>query len=155
MPEALMTRTPKGLVPADIDSAEAIGKVKVGAVIRVKFSRVRNYVYHQKFFVMAKFAFDHWEPGELPSPKWEGVMPEKNFDRFRKDLIIQAGYYEATYRLDKSTRIEAKSISFGSMDQEEFEELYSSVVDVVLKHVLKNYTEEELERVVLELLSFT
>ena len=72
-----MIRTPTGLAPSGIESAETIGKVKTGTVIRVKFSKVRNIKFHNKFFALVNFAYDHWEPGELQAPQWAGVVPER------------------------------------------------------------------------------
>ncbi|MBV1928234.1 MAG: DUF1367 family protein [Gammaproteobacteria bacterium] len=150
--EALMVRTPAGLVPDGVESSEVISKVKIGSGVRVKIIRVRNRKFHRKFFALVNFAYDHWEPGEFQDPKWKGISPEKSKDRFRKDLTILAGFYEATFRLDGSTRVEAQSISFDRMDQESFDELYSAFINVVLKHVLTNYQREDLERVIEQLI---
>jgi len=143
------------LVPADLKTSDFIHSLKTGQVIHGKFTRVRNYKFHKRFFALLNFLYEHWEPGEFQDSKWKNIKPQKNFDRFRKDLIVLAGFYEAFYRLDGSTRIEAKSISFGNMGEEEFEELYSKVIDVGLKHILPNYNKTELEKVVDELLSFS
>lgn len=146
---------PDGLLrPTDDESIEALSKVKLGQVLHGEFTRMRNYKFHKKWFSLVQYGFDHWCPAELSDPKWAGVTPEKSFDRFRKDITIMAGYYDATYRLDGSVRIEAKSISFGSMSPEDFEALYSSTIDVILKHVLTNYDRAELDRVVDQILGF-
>jgi len=143
-----------GFIPADQASIEAARKFKTGQPVRAKFTRQRNYEHHKKWFALAGFAYDHWEPSELQDSRFEGVTPEKNFDRFRKDLIILAGYYDASYRIDGSVRVEAKSISFGSMSQDDFDRLYSATIDAVLKHILRNYTRDDLEQVVEQLLRF-
>ena len=159
MSEANFIKIPGGhLIPASDSDKEIVDKIKAGVVIRVKFSQMRNYGYHKKWFALANLAFDFWEPPELPADQtksWmKNVTPQKNFDRFRKDLTIRAGYYDAFYRLDGTVRIEAKSISFGSMTQEEFEKLYSATVDVVLGQIYKDYSEEMLESLVDQVMSF-
>lgn len=141
-------------MPADAGSVEAAKRFKVGRAVRFKATQQRNYDHHKKWFALAAFAYDHWEPTALLDPKYPNVVPEKSFDRFRKDLIILSGFYEATFRVDGTTRIEAKSISFGSMPQDEFDQLYSNTIDAVLKHILTHYDRQELERVVMELMSF-
>jgi len=151
MPEALMVRTPTGFLPQDQDSQDALKHIGIGDVIRCKFTKPRNLKHHRKFFTLVDFAYDHWECVPIPAP-WGWITPKKNKDRFRKDLTILAGYYEATYRVDGSTRIEAQSISFGNMGQDEFERLYSSVIDVVLGKILTNYTKDDLDAVVDQLL---
>lgn len=153
--ELIVIKTPQGaLIPADSQTAERLGKVKTGQGIRLKGTRMRNYQFHKKWWALVEFAFDHWEPAALDDPRWKGVTPEKSLDRFRKDLTILAGHYEASYRLDGSVRIEAKSVSFARMDQEEFERLYSDTINAVLKHVLTNYDRDKLDAVVEQLLRF-
>ena len=152
---ALRKRSDGLLMPAGPEDAELVAKIKPTQVIRANFKRVRNYLFLQKWFCLARFAYDHWETGELQDARWKGVVPEKSFDRFRRDLIILAGYFEATYRMDGSVRIEAKSIAFDNMKEEEFDLLYSATVDVVLKRVLQNYTRDDLEYVVEQTLGFS
>ena len=155
MTDLTCIKLPNGsFAPADEASREEAAKFKVGSPVRFKATRQRNYQFHKKWFALVGFAYDHWEPATLQDPKFEGVKPEKNFDRFRKDLIILAGFYDATFRIDGSTRIEAKSISFASMSQDDFDRLYSATIDAVLKHILTHYEREELEEVVLQLLAF-
>jgi len=156
MPNLVLIKNIGGfLSPGDQTTADFVFRLKTGQAIHADFKKVRNYQFLKKFFVLINFLYEHWEPGELQDPKWKNIKPQKSFDRFRKDLIVLAGFYEAFYRLDGSTRIEAKSISFGNMGEEEFEELYSRVIDVGLKHVLPNYNKTELEKVVDELLTFS
>ena len=85
---------------------------------------------------------------------YEFVCPQKNPERFRKDVIILAGYFDATYRLDGDVRIEAKSISFASMSEDEFEKLYSATIDVILKHVCTQFDGKMLDEVVEQALAF-
>lgn len=58
----------------------------------------------------------------------------KNRDHLRKDLQVSAGYYDERYSFDGEVIREPKSISFGKMDQEEFDKLYSDVLDEIVKH---------------------
>ena len=82
-------------------------------------------------------------------------MPTKNFDRFRADLTILAGFYDTTVRLDGSVRVEPRSISFAKMSAEEFSDLYSRTIDVLIKHVYKqDMNPEKLNQVVESYLRF-
>lgn len=149
----LFAKHDRSLVPVNEEAQDAMSKVGQGEIVRVpKFSRPRNLSFHRKWFALAKLAFDYWEPAALDDPKWQGVAPEKNFDRFRKDLTILAGFYEASYRLDGSVRIEAKSIAFANMDDAEFEKLYSATIDTARKYILKNFTDEDVRNSVDEML---
>jgi hypothetical protein len=150
--KAYFTKVQTGLIPADEQSREWYDKVNHGEVVSGEFRKVRNYRFHKKFFALLNIAFDHWQPGEIDS-KWGA--PEKNFDRFRADCIILAGFYETTIRLDGSVRVEPKSISFAKMSEDEFSELYSRTIDVLIKHVYDaSMTPEEIDETVNKYLQF-
>ena len=124
------------LIPGNEETNQALQKMKLGQILHGHFKKLRNPKFLAKFMALVRFLFENWEPGELQDPRWKGVRPQKSFERFRKDLIILAGFYEASYRLDGSVRIEAQSISFGRMSEEEFEELCQRVIDVGLQKIL-------------------
>jgi hypothetical protein len=138
--------------PASENDVATVAHIKIGEWVKCAMTRPRNIKFFRKWWTLVEYAYEHWEPAQLDDPKWKGVIPEKNKNRFRKDLTILAGHYEAFYRVDGSVRVEAKSISFASMDEEAFEQFYSTCVDVVLKHILKNYTRDDLEQIVDQLL---
>ena len=147
--EAFFTKLPNAsFIPASEDDAELLSKVKVGETVRLTLVRPRNIKFHKKFFALINLAFDYWEPpkhGE--GSAWSEKMPiERNVERFRKDVTIMAGYYDATYRLNGDVRFEAKSISFGSMSEDDFEKLYSKVIDVIINRVCTQYTEYQLRK---------
>jgi len=154
MAEAFFIKSPSGvLTPAsDADKAE-IDKLRSGQAVRVKFTRVRNLKFHRKWFALARFAYDYWEPTVKVKEARRALAfeAERNFDRFRKDLIILAGYYEAFYRIDGTVRVEAKSIAFENMSEEEFEKLFSATIDVVLKHICPQYTEEQMRNEIVDM----
>ena len=139
------------LTPASESDKEILDKVKPGQDLRIEFKRVRNLKFHRKWFALARFAFDYWEP-EIPD--FHGHTPAKNFDRFRKDLIILAGYYDVTYQINDKVRVEAKSIAFENMAEEDFEQLYSKTIDVVIKHICLTMSQEEIDNAVEGALSF-
>ena len=129
-----------GLMPLDPDSVTWFNKLKPGEVVHAEFKKVRNYQFHKKYFALLTVGYDNWEPGEINS---KYGVPTKNFDRFRADLTILAGFYDTTVRLDGSVRIEPKSISFAKMSAEEFGDLYSRTIDVLIKHVYKQDMDPE------------
>jgi len=107
-------------LPADQETAEWAVKVKTGTVVYAEFKRERNYEFHKKYFGMINVAFQNQE---------EFI----NEELFRKTMQIMAGYFDPIL-FDGNIYKIPKSINFGSMAQEEFEKLYSSVLDVILKH---------------------
>ena len=152
--EAFFTKLPNAsFIPASEDDAELLSKVKVGETVRLTLVRPRNIKFHRKFFTLMHLAYDYWEPPEHGegSALVEKIIVERNFDRFRYDVTILAGYYDATYRLNGDVRLEAKSISFGSMSEDDFEKLYSKTINVIINRVCTQYSEYELRKQVEDL----
>lgn len=148
----VLMKAPGGyLVPCDEPSRELVNQWRVGQGVRAEVKKARNLAFHRKFFAMLNVGFDAWEP---PQPAHRGLPVAKNFERFRKDVLIAAGFYEPVVNLRGDVRAEPKSISFGSMDDDEFAQVYSKVADVLLQKVLRTYTREDLDRVVNELMEF-
>lgn len=152
MTSIVLLKTPGGaLAPADAQAAEFVAKLKMGAPVRAEVKRVRNYQFHKKLFALLNFAFENWEPTEAT---YKGQVVHKNFDQFRNDVTVLAGYGETTMTLKQEIRVVAKSISFGSMDQDEFDALYGAIVNTILKHILTNYSRDDLDAVMEQLLGF-
>ena len=61
----------------------------------------------------------------------------KHFDSFREWATIQAGFYDEYTMPDGSRRKIAKSISFASMDDAEFNGVYQSVLNVLWNYILR------------------
>jgi len=120
----------------------------------VEFVIPRNAKFHRKFFSMLNFAFDSWEP-KRTRKTYKGKEVVKNFERFRKDVLIMAGFYDQTFDLRGNMKLEAHSISFSSMDDAEFEQVYSAVATVIIEHVLTGYSgREEFDRVVEKMMGY-
>ena len=153
MVDLVFVKTDMGIHPGDKPTEEYVLKLPYGTQIHGDFKKRRNVQFHRKGMALLNFLFDLWEPGEISNKYGK---PEKNFDRFRKDLTILAGFYTQTIRLNGDIRTEAKSISFSSMDEDTFADWYSKIVDIGLKHIITGYDKAEVDRVVDELIgSFT
>ena len=134
-----LIRTGTGaFVPATDEDAGLAKRFKVGSMARVELKLMRNSQFHRKFFALVKIAFDMWSE-TLPEQTWRGMPVVPNIDHFRRDLIISAGFHDVVWSTKKDKdgnqtfRVIPKSISFANMDQDEFEKVYSAVIDVVLR----------------------
>lgn len=136
------------LTPAHQTDEEALKGLPTGQPLRVKITRMRNVQFLRKYFALLNYLYDIWEPDEA------NQVGEKNFSRFRSDMTILAGFYESYIRIDGSTRIEPRSISFSNMSEDDFTELYNKTIDAGVKYVAKNYTGDELAAVVSHILEF-
>ena len=100
---------------------DKIKKLKVGEEYQCEVKQPRNLKFHKKFFALVNMLFENQEIYNNP-------------DRLRKDLIIEAGLYDEWADFQGVMQREAKSISFAKMTENEFSELYSKVIDVIVKH---------------------
>jgi hypothetical protein len=125
--------------------------IKNGEIVSAEIKRPRNYRFLKKYFTLINYAFGVWEPECLD---YNGQPVGKSFDRFRDDITILAGYYTLSENIKGEPKAEAKSISFGKMQEDEFSCLYSKTIDVILKHVLRNYTREDVDSVVDNIIGF-
>lgn len=153
MTHCTFVKTMHGPACGDPQTQEVFDRLRMGEAMHGDFRKMRNPKFHRKFFALLNLAFDYWEPGEINSKYGK---PEKNFDRFRKDAIILAGFYHIVARLDGSTRVEADSISFAKMDDDEFSKVYNGVLDVFLKRIpqIAKMGEDEVNRIVDQLIAF-
>ena len=144
---------PNGLLrAANEETLEFLSKKKLGAGVSGEFKQIRNYRFLKKYMALMNIGYDAFDP-EIVEHK--GHVVAKNFDRFRKDITILAGYFTYTSDINGNVKAAAKSISFGKMEEEDFNKLYSKTIDVLLAKVLGNYTKDDLERVVEQVLNFT
>lgn len=149
------TKTTSGsLAPADSETVAYLATLKFGQGVRAEVKRARDIQKHRRMFALFNFAFDLWDTPQL---EYEGQQVAKNFDRFRKDVTILAGFYDAVTNLRGEVRLEAKSLAFHNMGEEEFQKAYKAVLGVVWDRILKakGYSSpEKVDEIVQELLRF-
>lgn len=161
--KTLWIKSQAGLVPHCEEAQEWYSKLAPLQVVHGNLTRMqtRNEKFHRKYFALLHVAFDNFTPTvdqEQFKQHYPAVeaKPEKNFKRFRNDIAILTGHYDTTIRLDGTVRLEARSISFGKMSNEEFAQLYSATVNLLLKNVYKDtLSEKELNDIVGQYLEYT
>lgn len=134
------------LIPADDETTERISKMPFDSLIRGDFKKIRSPGNHRRFFALMDIAFDAFDPYDTATLK--------NREQLRSDLIIAAGYYTTIVNLDGELMLKAKSMSFSSMEEVEFKELFNRVAQVVLDRILTNYTRADLDEVVEKVMAF-
>lgn len=157
MAEIQMIKVAGGMLrPANQADVDALEKVRNGNLVHVDFKQPRNPLFHRKFFALLNFAFEYWTP-EPVLLDGAAIEPEKNFERFRKDMLILAGFRHAVVNVKNQVRYEADSISFASMDDMTFHDVYRAVFNVcwrmVLRHV-RGMTEALAEQTINQMLSY-
>lgn len=132
------------LAPYDEMEAEKLSKFKSNELYEIDIKRTRNPQFHRKVFSFFKFCFEYWRGDR------EFMDESGQFDVFRSELTVNAGYYDAYYKFDGSVRIEAKSLSYSSMSPEDFEKCYLALTNAAMKHIFKGCDENTYQ----QLLSF-
>ena len=130
------------LSPASDEVAEKLKRFKSGEIFPVEIKRPRNQSFHGKVFKFFEFCFEHWSASKT---QWDNMDSPSQGESFRKQLTIIAGYSITTYSLDGTGFVtEAKSLSFGNMDQEEFEACYSALINAAIKTVFAGTDDEKI-----------
>lgn len=155
MPDIYLVVGPGGqVIPSTDNDADYFQKKKRGSVLKAKITEPRNGKFFRKWWALAKFAFDHWEFGDY---EWRGQRVQPNFERFRKDLIILAGYGDPVWNIKNELRMEARSISWAKMTEGEFEDFYSRTITAILQSEYFSkgvHSEHEIRQIVEILIGF-
>jgi len=114
------------LYPSDFDEKR---KLKLGQDYEVEVKNPRNVGFHRKFFALLNVGHENTKM----------TMP---MDTYRRYLLMKSGYF-TMYTTDKGVFYEAQSISFSSMNQDQFEEVYSRVLDKIIEDI--GATKEDIE----------
>jgi hypothetical protein len=150
--EILLIRTPTGFAPADDEAADVLRKYKLGSLSKLDVKQMRNGAFFRKWWALVKTGYDYFEDSCEPR-EHKGQQVLANFNRFRKDVTILAGFHHAVWNVNGEMRLEADSLAWGSMDEETFNKLYDATIQVLLNKVFNGkrvqaWTEQELRAVV-------
>jgi len=129
------------LSPVTEEEAEKLKRFRNGEQYQIEIKLSRNPAFHRKMFAFFGFCFEHWCADKAG---YQFMDREAQFNTFRNQLTVLAGYYTQTYKLDGSIRIEAMSLAYASMKPEDFESCYSAVINAAIKHVFAGTTDEQI-----------
>lgn len=100
---------------------EKLKRIKPNEMIECEIKKKRNIKFHRKFFALMNMIYQNQER-------------YNNIDDLREDLTIEAGYFIKRENINGEVIKRAKSISFAKMDEHEFNNFYSAVLDEIVKH---------------------
>lgn len=119
---------------ADYDSEEAVKKISEGEVVRCKSVKQRNYQFLKKYWALVNVTLQN-----LPESVEQNLMQKHQFRIKSKEDVhfyfkIKNGYIEKKY-IGKDGNIAwvPKSISFDSMEPEEFDTYFNDALDTAAK----------------------
>jgi len=104
-------------------------KLKDGQDMSAETWKERNIMFHRKYFAFLN-ATIHLLPED---EKYDKL---RNINYLRKKLMLMIGECDPIIGLDGEVHLQARSISFKSMDDERFAEIYKPSIDATLKYFL-------------------
>ena len=116
-------------VPASDLEAKRLERLKTGSTFEVEIVQGRNPRFHGKVFAFFTYVFECWSGGH----KFQDQ--DAQFNEFRKQLTILAGFHNELYDIEGNLKLEAKSLAFHNMEQEEFEQCYNALIRAAIVHV--------------------
>lgn len=132
----LLLNTIEGLKPLYDEDYDLKKRLKIGSVYKADITIQRNYRFLKKYHKLISLAWEYQK---------EDVQKHfKTKENFRKTVEVAAGHCERVYHLRLKDWVDApKSISFSSLSEEDFQDLYERVKDVLFDVFLKNINEDE------------
>ena len=107
-------------MPENDSDYEVFKKLRKNVTLSFDVKQERNPQFHKKFFALLNMVFDNQEIFE-------------DVEQMRRDLTIEAGFYNEYRSFRGEIKREAKSISFAKMDQIEFDGFYDKFADAVIR----------------------
>ena len=132
------------LRPSDALSAELWDDLPADKEMRAVVTQPRNLQHHRKFFTLLSVIFPHqdlYTSIDGDGGLLDGIKPALGHTH----EVRNAETLEA--------HIRPASISFGSMDQDAFEEFYDRSVDLICRRIIPGLGHADLEREVNEILA--
>ena len=135
-----LLNTAHGLVPLYDDDFDEKKKLKIGEVYQAEIRQPRNIQFHKLYFALINCTWEY-----LNEKQVEFFHGSKEV--FRKSLEVAAGHCDKVFSFRLKEWVDVpKSVSFSSMDEHEFRDLYQRVKDVIFSTILRGISESEFER---------
>ena len=115
-----IVKTNAGLLPADAEAEEVVKKWKVGHSISLTYAPARNPKFHRMIFAIAQNVVDNAPEKSY----WSG----KDAKHFIKAVELTIGMMEEIMDCNGQVHLQAKSIAYENMDDEEFKTLFDPMI---------------------------
>lgn len=132
---ATIAKPSNRLIAINDSDLEEIKKLKQNTEYKFSVIHPRNYLFHKKFFALLNLGFQNQEKIQ-------------HFEEYRAIKTMQAGFFRLVVT-EKGKVYLPESISFASMDELEFEQVYKKVLELITSEI--NVSSKDIEQ---ELLNF-
>lgn len=118
-------------------------KLKIGDYVKIETWKERNIQFHRKYFGFLNTVIYFL-------PEDEKFDKLRNINYLREEIMFLIGAVDIHVSMDGEQHMKAKSISFKSMDNEEFEKIYTDSINAALKHFLHDIPREDFINYILD-----
>lgn len=118
---ALVKQDDNSFIAAYDSDFEKVQKLQRDVLLQCDITKPRNYEFHKKYWGLINMVYSNQER-------------YTDINDLREDITIEAGYYTTRIDIHGEIKKKAMSISFASMDEYEFSDLYSKTLDVIIEH---------------------
>jgi len=120
--QLIKTFAPSGYayVPANDVMQRLLDRQSIGDMIEASFNIIRCPAKHRRFFAMIGEAYKF-------------ASTTQTIINFRKALTFEAGFHELFVDLHGEAKAIPKSLEYAKMDEDEFAEVHSRVLDVIIQ----------------------
>jgi hypothetical protein len=133
MTELYLKKHSIGLLPADERSREYLARLKQGQAVEAKVKRVRNLQQLRLWWALIGVIWEHQETY---------ATKEQVHDAFK----IWLGHYEDIRLKDGRTAVKPKSIAFGDLSQDAWEELFDQAIKMVTERIIPGVSDTDLRQ---------
>ena len=126
-----------GLVPvtSDVAAVKYLFNRTPGDILSCDVKICRNYDNLKRFMKFIQISFDMQDFFTEP-------------EAYRYWITMKSGFFNAIVFPSGKTMFKARSIAFDEMEEDEFNELFSTAIDVFLREYGKGQTEDDILNIV-------
>lgn len=133
--KTIWTRTHDGLRPASDEAVKVLAQYKPGDEVLLEHKKGRSAGNHRRFFALVNMTFDWQDQYDNP-------------EIWRKVLEIAAGHFDIVIDKHGNTHYWPKTIAWDRLDEDEFRDMFSRVVNAYLARYGERLSEAQVNLVV-------
>lgn len=137
-----MRRQGAKLVPCAAVDEEALSAFPEDKDLSITIKRARSYRQHKFFFALLQKICENNDTYKTP-------------EQLLIFLKVRLGYVEQVAFHDETVWWTTKSISFGTMGQDEFQKFFNASLDVIVAEIIPGLDREDIIREVENMVGFT
>jgi hypothetical protein len=149
--DIMLVKTTDGLIPASEEDRAIVDNLKIGQEFGCTFTTLRSGKFHRLLFALITFGYNNSDRINI---EHKGQVVGQSFKNYRDGLVIRAGHHHIDVSANgKTLTYRAQSLSYTECTQELVEQIYSDILDVLCAD-FTNYTKDDLDKLVKELIRF-